>query len=78
MLVMIGAEMLGLSPCSSLELLFLSRDLEPPIESLARANGICCLTLSPFSPLDSLVAERRCELEARVSLSFFRLELLDT
>ena len=75
---MMGAEMLGLSPCNNLELLFLSRDLEPPMESLARASGICCLTPSPFSPLDSLVAERRWELEARVSLSFFRFELLDT
>ena len=76
--MMIGAEMLGLSPCNNLELLFLCLDLEPPMESLAKARGICCLTPSLLSPLDSLVAESRWELEARVSLSFLRFELLDT
>ena len=77
--MMIGAEMLGLS--TNLELLFRSLDLEPAMESLARASGICCF-ISPGPgpgppPLDSLVADSRWLLEALVSLSFL-MELLVT
>ena len=69
LLVMMGADILGLS--THFELLFFSLVLEPAKESLAKAKGICCFT-SPLSPLDSLVAEKRCEFEARFSLSFLR------